>query len=542
MKKSKKILITFFLVFLVIFLLNNFLFKNNKNRFSLTEVKKGTIKSEITETGQVKFGDKINLSFEGSGKIKKIYVKVGDFVKKGQLLAELDVSSEINELNQIKAQRKMVEANFEKLLKGPSKEDILLAKYKVTLEKEKVKSLEENYIALKQVCAKLINSIEEKIKNQFSNIYLDLDQIIKQIDRIYQTYFYPVSLFETSKKVKDDLNNLIDIKNQLKEKINDKNAKTIDLVPFFKEKIKKSEQLLSDIREITDDPYWKNKIYLEDKNLIDSERKILQADFSTLSDLVESYKLQLSDNNSKIVAAENNINLAKNELKIAEEELNKLLSPPRKEDIDYYKAELSQIDNKIALLNNKIKKSKIFSPKDALVVNVYKKEGELVNSMVINPIITILAKESPTVEVDIPEVNIGDLNIGDICEIELDAFLGKKFEGKVVEIDPAETIISGVVYYKTKIEFENLEKEFFEKIKPGMTANVTIITQKKENVLYLPERAIIEENGKKYVRIPFGSKFKKIKVETGLETSDGNIEIKSKDLKEGDKVILFIKD
>jgi len=73
-----------------------------------------------------------------------------------------------------------------------------------------------------------------------------------------------------------------------------------------------------------------------------------------------------------------------------------------------------------------------------------------------------------------------------------------------------------------------------------MTANVTIITDFKENVLILPQRAVLERNGKKFVRVPEDSTFKEIEVQTGLRGSGGEIEIIS-GLKEGDKVITFIK-
>ena len=109
-------------------------------------------------------------------------------------------------------------------------------------------------------------------------------------------------------------------------------------------------------------------------------------------------------------------------------------------------------------------------------------------------------------------------------------------EDYFVEIEPAETIVEGVVYYRVKVLFENIN----EKIKSGMSADVTIETNKKENVLYIPQRAVSSKDSKKFVKIPDNKGVKELEVITGLKGSNGEIEIIF-GLNEGDKVISFIK-
>ena len=60
----------------------------------------------------------------------------------------------------------------------------------------------------------------------------------------------------------------------------------------------------------------------------------------------------------------------------------------------------------------------------------------------------------------------------------------------------------------------------------------------RENVIAVPQRAIIRKNGDQFVRIADDESFREVKVETGLRGSDGNIEIIS-GISEGDKVITF---
>ena len=71
-----------------------------------------------------------------------------------------------------------------------------------------------------------------------------------------------------------------------------------------------------------------------------------------------------------------------------------------------------------------------------------------------------------------------------------------------------------------------------------MTANIDVKSANRENVIAVPQRAIIRKNGDQFVRIADGEGFREVKVETGLRGSDGNIEIIS-GISEGDEVITF---
>jgi len=84
---------------------------------------------------------------------------------------------------------------------------------------------------------------------------------------------------------------------------------------------------------------------------------------------------------------------------------------------------------------------------------------------------------------------------------------------------------------------ENIDR----RLKPGMSADIDILTAQRNNVLTISERAVESENGKKIVQVLLeGEKTKKVEVETGLRGDGGMIEIKS-GLKEGDEAVVFMK-
>jgi len=78
------------------------------------------------------------------------------------------------------------------------------------------------------------------------------------------------------------------------------------------------------------------------------------------------------------------------------------------------------------------------------------------------------------------------------------------------------------------------------RIKPGMTANISVKGPSRENVLVLPQRAVISKNGNRFVRVLNGKEIFETEIKTGLRGSDGNVEI-TEGLKDGDIVILFQK-
>jgi len=78
------------------------------------------------------------------------------------------------------------------------------------------------------------------------------------------------------------------------------------------------------------------------------------------------------------------------------------------------------------------------------------------------------------------------------------------------------------------------------RIKPGMTANISVKGPSQANVLVIPQRAVISKNGNRFVRVLKGKEIVETEVKTGLRGSDGNVEI-TDGLKNGDIVILFQK-
>jgi multidrug efflux pump subunit AcrA (membrane-fusion protein) len=116
----------------------------------------------------------------------------------------------------------------------------------------------------------------------------------------------------------------------------------------------------------------------------------------------------------------------------------------------------------------------------------------------------------------------------------IDSFsLDKIFNGKIIAIDPAETVVQGVIYYKTTVQFD----QNYPDIKSGMTANMDILASTKENVLMVSPQAVQYRDNKPFVRVLENNKPVEKKVTLGLEGNQ-KIEITG-GLNSGEQVILY---
>jgi len=498
---------------------------------NLVKVAKGNIVQEVSETGQVKKGEEIKLSFKNSGRIEKIYVEVGEKVKAGDVLAKLETADLTIQLQKAKASLGISQAKLDKLLAGASPEEIQKAKTVVANAKTALQNANQNLQDLQAQAAENLSAADEDALNALEDASLKAENAQNLVDLIQRTYFTVND--QEGLKVKESKEKIIEATSQIKSFSKENIESSLSQT---KEKLSEISEALKVIRETCQSPSYLGLVSATDKSSLDTHRGYIN---TALTNVVNSYQTitstKLADETSLNVARAQ-VSRAEGAIIAAEDDLALITASPRQEDIDLYQAQVRQAEAQVQLLENQIEETILRSPISGQITKVIKRIGETVQPMMKDVVISLIPEEPFQIEVDIPEVEIGKIDLRDPSKITLDAFPEEEFSGKVIEIEPAETIISGVVYYKIKIGLDTENT----KIKPGMTANVTIITDFKENVLILPQRAVLERNGKKFVRVPEDSTFKEIEVQTGLRGSGGEIEIIS-GLKEGDKVITFIK-
>src|SRR5262249_7054128 len=133
---------------------------------------------------------------------------------------------------------------------------------------------------------------------------------------------------------------------------------------------------------------------------------------------------------------------------------------------------------------------------------------------------------------------IASLKLDQPVDMTFDA-LGpdQHFTGMVTAIDPASTVVSGVVDYKVTASLPKTDQ-----VKPGMTANMSVLVAQKQGVLTVPLRSVLNNNGNKTVRViddPKKKTYHEVNVTTGIEADGGLAEVLS-GLNEGQEIVTFI--
>lgn len=130
----------------------------------------------------------------------------------------------------------------------------------------------------------------------------------------------------------------------------------------------------------------------------------------------------------------------------------------------------------------------ITSPIDGVVISKSVEEGQTVAASYATPELFTIAKDLKDMQVvaDVDEADIGDVKEGERVSFTVDAYPNDTFEGVVKQVRLEATTTNNVVTYEVVISAPNADL----KLKPGLTANVTIFTKEQPNVLSVPNKAL----------------------------------------------------
>jgi HlyD family secretion protein len=166
-----------------------------------------------------------------------------------------------------------------------------------------------------------------------------------------------------------------------------------------------------------------------------------------------------------------------------------------KGNLDVALAGIASANAQIASMNAQLSQSvtnvgftKIYSPVDGIVVTRGIDPGATVVASFQSPVLFVIAQDLRKMRVlaDIDEADVGKLHEKMEATAVVDAFPGETFHGVVQQVRYSPNNVAGVVTYSAVVEVENPE----EKLRPGMTATVTIKTREAKNVLRIPNAAL----------------------------------------------------
>jgi HlyD family secretion protein len=222
-------------------------------------------------------------------------------------------------------------------------------------------------------------------------------------------------------------------------------------------------------------------------------------------------------------------------------------------------AAIAQSDQATAQLNaneDDLRKAVVLSPVDGIVLERKIEPGQTVAASMQTPILFKMAEDltKMRVIVSVDEADVGEVKENQKVQFTVDAYPTRQFEGKITQLRMNSAVVNGVVTYEAVVEVNNNNLL----LRPGMTANASIITGTFENVPVIPNAALrftpppsddadnkkhatAEMDKGKYVWILKNDIPTKVKVITGQ--SDGTMSIlHDSTLKTGDRIITGIEE
>ena len=509
---------------------------------TVTAERQPLLEQKISATGRIKAVDEVDLAFEKSGRVGDVLVSVGDTVEKGQPLVTLESAEAVAEvaqanaavesakamLDQYQASLLNQEAKLAELKAGTRPEEITLYESKVTNANASLLSAKEGMIdAMQDAYTRSEDAVRNKSDDMINSPKSqspDLKFTTTNASLRSEILTLRIDLEGTLTAWKADLNALTsasDLDPAIAETKSD-----LDEVKLFLEKlaIALSGALTSSTVSETTLDTWKTTI-------------------STARTSINTAIQSHTSAKEKLTSAETALEIAQNELTLKQASSTPEQIDAQEAAVEQAKANVVSQQAQIAVSESaaqaaeaRYAKNILRAPFSGVVTKQDAKVGAIVAPN--QTIASVISQGNFEIEALIVEADIAGLEVGDKATLTLDAYGDDVvFDAVVTKIDPAAELVEGVANYNTTLQLTGGD----EKLKAGMTADLDIVTDEKENVIAIPQRAVIFKDNKKIVRILDGDTVREVEVETGIRGEKGLIEIVS-GVEEGDTVITAVND
>ncbi len=216
----------------------------------------------------------------------------------------------------------------------------------------------------------------------------------------------------------------------------------------------------------------------------------------------------------------------------AQAQLKTLQETPTSPDLALAQLAVQQAQVSLEQAQSSLRKAQLIAPIDGIVADVNMQVGQQ-TAAVTSPVILVDISQL-LVNVTVAESDIPNVKVGQTVQVTLDALPNQTYPGHVIEVALAGTTTQGVVNYPVTIVLDQPGTEI--PVRAGMSANVAIVTQERDNVLLIPNRAIRTSGRNRVVTVLANGKETTVNVTVGL-SNDTESEVTS-GLNEGDVVVV----
>jgi HlyD family secretion protein len=200
---------------------------------------------------------------------------------------------------------------------------------------------------------------------------------------------------------------------------------------------------------------------------------------------VQAANAAIASAEAGVLAAQGNVAAAEANVARANAAYDRMLEPPTEDEIAIMEAQIASAKTNLALAQLRLEKSLIVAPIDGTVANVLINAGEQASPGA--PAITLVNEGAFHINVNVDEIDIDRVALGQAVEVTLDALPDTAVTGTIAEIAPTSASAGGVVTYLVTI---NIMDDEGIALRPGMSANASIVVEEIDEALIVPNWAI----------------------------------------------------
>lgn len=505
------------------------------------KVTRGDVSTIVSESGVLEPVTQVEVKSQVAGRLKQIFVKEGDRVEKGALIALIDPVEVARNVERIKAQLAAAQASYRQAVENYNL-TVRQNSFAIQRAEANLKEAERRYqqaaaptrtqeISQAESAVEASNAAVAQAEGQVAQANAQVAQISAQIKQ------QEAALARVKAQIKDNQRNLDRQKKLLAD-------------GFVSQQVVDQAQTALTLSE-ADQTSAEANINATEANLVSGKTSVenAQAGLRSAKANLQSSKQRLSllregPRPEDIAPARAAVDTSRTALAAAKADAAQ--AQIRRRDVERSAAEIKQIESQLAQQTVQLTETRIVAPLSGEITGKYVNEGELVASATAGfaagaVLVRVADLSLMQVRVNINEVDVARLKVGLPVEIRVDGVPKQVFEGKVTSIAPASltanqantgsTGAAAVVRFEVKVQVISPDS----RLRPGMTASVGIVLEKKENILTLPAEGL--QAGDKVTVVTGTGETAKKEDRTVKVGSRGNstVEVLS-GLKEGDVV------
>jgi len=477
-----------------------------ETRYVLAAVEKGTLITSVDGSGQVSASNQVEIQPKASGDIISVSVKAGQTVKSGAAIAQINAKDALKSVRDAQSSLASAKLSLEKLQKPTEALTILQAENSLAQAQEsKIKAQDD-----------LIKAYEDGFNN-VADVFLNLPTVMTGLHDIIYGFDYSktqanLDFYGDSVKNYDDkvqqYRDDTDSKYQTARVAYDKNfdayksasrfsatstiedlvSQTYDTTKDMAEAIKSANNLVQ---------FYADKLTEHDLTPAATASTHLSS-LNSYTGKTNTYLLTLLSVKRTIQTDKETIINSSRSIEEKTASLAKLKAGTDTFDLQSQQLSVQQRQNALRDAQEKLADYTVRAPFDGVLAKVDVARGDTVSS---GTIVATIITQQKIAEIALNEVDAAKVKAGQKVTLTFDAVEDLNLTGTVAEMDTLGTVSQGVVTYNVKIVFDTQD----ERVKSGMTVEVSIMTEVKADVLLVPNSAVKTDAAGSYVEILSGT-------------------------------------